>query len=64
MSLLGETLYLVGLDRMKRELLMIVNGKDVLFKQVSNYSIEGFIVLEGVILSYGYENVRLWKLNP
>ena len=43
---------------------MIVNGKDVLFKQVSNYSIEGFIVLEEVIISYGYENVRLWKLNP
>ena len=36
----------------------------MLFKQISNYSIEGFQVLDDVILTYGYENIRIWKIIP
>lgn len=48
----------MGLDKMRRETILIINTTDVLFKQISNYSINGFIVGgsagEEVMVSYGF----------
>lgn len=54
---------------MKREIILILNSQDVLFKQVSNYSIHNFALAskengDELIVSFGFENIRLWKLNP
>lgn len=61
-------MFLVGSDKMKREVILILNSQDVLFKQVSNYSITNFTLAanpkgQEMIVSYGFENIRLWKLN-
>ena len=39
MKLIEENLFLVGFDKMRREVITIINGEEMLFKQISNYSI-------------------------
>lgn len=34
-----EKVYVVGLDKMKRETILIANSREMLFRQISNYSI-------------------------
>jgi hypothetical protein len=39
-----ERIFIVGNDKLKRSTILIINKTDVLFKQISNYSIHGFMV--------------------
>lgn len=34
-----EKIYVVGFDKMKRETILIANSREMLFRQISNYSI-------------------------
>ena len=63
MELVDDNLFIIGLDKMRRETISIIKGEDMLFKQISNYSIEGFKALNSALLTYGYENIRVWKIN-
>jgi hypothetical protein len=59
---------LVGLDRMKREVINIVSEGSVVFRQISNYNIGGALLIspnnfEGGIVTFGFENIRLWRIN-
>jgi hypothetical protein len=61
-------LVLVGLDRMKREVINIISEGSVVFRQISNYSINGALLVSGAsfehgIVTYGFENIRLWRIN-
>jgi hypothetical protein len=61
-------LVLVGLDKMKREVINIVSNNTVVFRQISTFNIYGACLVseenfEAGLLTYGYENVRIWKVN-
>jgi len=62
------TLVLIGLDKLKREVINIINNNSVIFRQISNYNIFGAILIssrgfEEGLLTFGYENIRLWRVN-
>ena len=53
---------------MKREVINIISDNSVIFRQISNFSIQGATLInkksfEDGILTYGFENVRLWRVN-
>lgn len=59
---------LVGLDKLKREVINIVKGNEVIFRQISNYNMNGMALVweecfEFGIVSFGFENIRLWKIK-
>lgn len=64
-----EKIFMVGVDRARREVILIVNGSEVLFRQVSTYPIHELMLVEGGesgeerMVSYGFENIRLWRIN-
>lgn len=62
-----EKVFMVGLDRMKRETILIINYSEVLFRQISTYPIHSFLLAgrgdQEKLVTYGFENIRIWKLN-
>ena len=62
------TLVILGLDKMKREVINIVSNNSVIFRQISNFNIHGALLVsrhtfEEGLLSFGFENIRLWRVN-
>lgn len=53
---------------MKRNILMLIDQNTILFKQICNYDVKGAIFISDSsytkgILTFGYENIRVWKVK-
>ena len=62
------TIVLVGLDKMKREVINIISNSSVIFRQISNFNIHGAVLVssksfEEGLLTFGFENIRIWRVN-
>lgn len=64
-----QNIVIVGLDKLKREVITIVSDQSIVFKQISTFNIKAIKLLaeetfEMGMISIGYENIRLWAINP
>ena len=64
----NSNLIIVGLDKLKREVINVVNNNAVIFRQISNFNMLGICLIskanfEEGFITFGFENIRVWKVN-